>query len=122
MHELCEFALFPHTWVNKTFTFQCKVKDLSLSYSQEARSSKPRNRRKKNTLPTQEDPNEHGEDEQEEEDIEQDDPEEAKGIPGTQSNCQLQLPIIPHPYNSHQPLHPNRHPRTLKHFGLWLMR
>ena len=98
MRELCDIVLIPQTRINKSFTFQCRVKDLSFSYSQEARSSKPWIIRKKNFPPTQEDPNEYEQDENEE-DIEQDDPE-GLPIPSTEGgtpkpNLQSQLPLIP---------------------------
>ena len=80
MHELCELALFPQVQVNKSFTFQYKVQDLTFSYCQEARS-KPRSRRSKKKAPsTQVTDDENGEDDQEEDVIDdQDYPEETIG-------------------------------------------
>ena len=83
MWELCEIVLVPQTQANKSFTFQYKAKDLSFSYSQEARTRNPRNRRKKNTLPTQEDPNE--EDEQDDHECLPEHEEGSKVFPGTPS-------------------------------------
>ena len=78
------------------------------SYLQEAKSGKPRNRKKKRIPPTQDDPNrsqedpEHEEDEHGEDDIGQDDPE-GLPIPGTPTNPQSQPPMPTTPKNT-QPL------------------